>query len=317
LASIIVDTAGARIGGARRFMDELDAYLLESARQDITLIGAERSLTSSWMIARERKAGRRLARVVALNNVSFAIAGRERVVLLRNALHFPYPGERFNLPPKAALRRQAQAAVIRGVVHRADVVVVPTSGMASRVKHHLPQLDSRIRVRPHPVSARQSDARRVPGRVVCPVVFAPYKSMGARLNLLAEAAAITGADTELVVTATAEQLKSHRVTSQAWRAVGQLTTAEINDLLASASVIYYPTEIESFGYPLAEARVNRQPVLALDNEQNREVAGSALVPFDPDVASLAQALSASMHHVVPAASAAGRDAYFDDLFALS
>jgi len=298
-------------------MDELDAYLLKSARPDITLIGARRSLTPSWMIAREQKAGRRPDRVVALNNVSFAIAGGERVVLLRNALHFPHPGEQFNLPPKLELTRRAQAAVIRAVAHRADVVVVPTHGMASRVRHHLPQVGSRIRVRAHPVSARLSDARRIPGRVVCPVILAPYKSMGQRLNLLADAAAIASADTELVVTATAEELKSHRVNSPAWRAVGRLSTVEINDLLASASVVYYPTEIESFGYPLAEARVNRQPVLALDNEQNREVAGSALVPFNADVASLAQALTASVHHIVPAAAADGRDAYFDELFALS
>jgi hypothetical protein len=304
------------MGGARRYLDELDAYLRDSARQDVSLIGAERFLTPSWMITRERKAGRRPARVVALNNASFTIAGQERVVLLRNLLHFPYPGERYNLSPKLALRLRAKVAIIHAVVHRADVVVVPTHGMASRVRHHVPQVGSRIRVRAHPVSARRSKTLRVPGRVVCPVLFAPWKTMGHRLNLLAEAAAIAGAETELVVTATAEELKSHRVDPRAWRAVGRLTTDEVNDLLASASVVYYPMEAESFGYPLAEARVNRQPILALNTEHNREVAGPALVPFNADLASVTEALTASMHHIVPAADSGGRDAYFDELFGL-
>lgn len=311
----MVDTAGARMGGARRFMDELDAYLRESVRADVALIGADRLLTPSWMVARERAAGRRPARVVALNNVSFSLAGQERVVLLRNLLHFPMPGEQYDLP-QLGLRLRTQAAVVRTVVRRADLVVVPTQGMAARVRQHVPGLGSRLQVRPHPVSASRSRVRRVPGRIVCPVLFAPWKAMGPRLNLLADAVKVAGVETELVVTATPEELESQQVDPTAWRAVGRLSTAELDDVLAAASVVYYPTEIESFGYPLAEARVNRQPVLALDTEHNHEVAGPALVPYDPDIDSLAQALIASLHHVVPA-SAGGRDAYFDELLGRS
>lgn len=40
-----------------------------------------------------------------------------------------------------------------------------------------------------------------------------------------------------------------------------------------------PPGLESFGFPLAEARVNGQPVIAQDTEQNREIAGPALCAF--------------------------------------
>ena len=53
----------------------------------------------------------------------------------------------------------------------------------------------------------------------------------------------------------------------------------MRELWARSRVIYFPTEIESFGYPLAEARVHGQPVIAPDTEQNREIAGAALFGF--------------------------------------
>ena len=61
--------------------------------------------------------------------------------------------------------------------------------------------------------------------------------------------------------------------------VGRLDHHALRELWARSQAIYFPTEIESFGYPLAEARVHGQPVIALDTEQNREVAGAALCSF--------------------------------------
>ena len=54
---------------------------------------------------------------------------------------------------------------------------------------------------------------------------------------------------------------------------------------ARSRAIYFPTGLESFGYPLAEARVSGQPVIARDTAQNREIAGPALCGYtlgDPD-----------------------------------
>ena len=54
---------------------------------------------------------------------------------------------------------------------------------------------------------------------------------------------------------------------------------------ARSRAIYFPTGLESFGYPLAEARVSGQPAIARDTAQNREIAGPALCGYslgDPD-----------------------------------
>jgi glycosyltransferase involved in cell wall biosynthesis len=94
--------------------------------------------------------------------------------------------------------------------------------------------------------------------------------------------------------------------------VGRLGHAELRVLSARSSAIYYPTAIESFGYPLAEARVSGQPVIALDTAQNREIAGPALCGFLPDdVSSLRRAaLQALTKDVVPDPAPFDPDAYF-------
>ena len=61
--------------------------------------------------------------------------------------------------------------------------------------------------------------------------------------------------------------------------IGCLPHAELRELQARSCATYYPPELESFGYPLAEARVSGQPVIACDTEHNREIAGSALCGY--------------------------------------
>lgn len=43
-AVVTVDAAGARLGGAARFEDELDRYLDRSGRDDVRVIGSSRSI---------------------------------------------------------------------------------------------------------------------------------------------------------------------------------------------------------------------------------------------------------------------------------
>src|SRR5690625_2132106 len=106
--SIVIDAAGARQGGAARFLLELDHYLGSSspARTGAVVLGRGKQLTTTWMIRRELEA-RRARRKVALNNVAFMQGRGERVVLLRNALHFPFAGELEALGFRRPLRLQS------------------------------------------------------------------------------------------------------------------------------------------------------------------------------------------------------------------
>ena len=58
-------------------------------------------------------------------------------------------------------------------------------------------------------------------------------------------------------------------------------------LCGRARAVYFPGGLESFGYPLAEARAGGRPVIARDTTQNQEIAGAALCGYTPgDPASL-------------------------------
>ena len=77
--------------------------------------------------------------------------------------------------------------------------------------------------------------------------------------------------------------------------VGHLSSGELREMQARSRAIYFPTGLESFGYPLAEARAAGQPAIARDTAQNLEIAGPALcgyTPGDPD--SLQRAVKAAL-----------------------
>ena len=100
--------------------------------------------------------------------------------------------------------------------------------------------------------------------------------------------------------------------------VGRLPHSELREMQARSRAIYFPTDLESFGYPLAEARVSGQPVIARDTAQNREIAGPALcgyAPGDPD--SLRRAVKAALTaDVAPDPGPFDPDRYFGWLLGL-
>lgn len=316
--AVLVDCAGGRGGGAARFIEELRRWRRKNPQEAVRLLGLRAPVTARHLARRELQTLRgRFHRVIALNNVGYVTGSSERWLLLRNALHFPFPGERPELPARIARRVRAQSSVIRVTAKRADVVVVPTSAMAERVSHHLPELANRISVVPHPVSPRDRNSI-TEGLIVCPMLPAPYKRMRHHLTVLTQAAEQLYSSSkrrlDLRITATQQELAALGLpASCSLTPVGHLSARQLDPLLAMAQVIYYPAELESFGYPLAEARANGQPVVAPGSVQTKEVAGNALVPYQeatPDA--IASALECALSEPPPAPDPApfDPDAYF-------
>jgi glycosyltransferase involved in cell wall biosynthesis len=282
---VVIDAAGGQIGGAARFKVELHRYLARTGRQDVHIIGAKRQVDPAWLLRREvtsPTSGRR----IALNNVSFVSPGGERWALLRNPLDFLTENEKAALGPGQRAGNQRRASVVHLAARRADVLVVPSTGMAERVTRTLPGLTDRVVVRHHPVSADSIPRLpREPG-ILCPVLFSPHKGMLERITeLLTAIEDVADPAVRLRVTADPDEVPPTLACHPRIDVVGRLDHHALRELWARSRAIYFPTEIESFGYPLAEARVHGQPVIALDTEQNREVAGPALCGFttgDPD-----------------------------------
>jgi glycosyltransferase involved in cell wall biosynthesis len=312
-AAVIVDVAGAGMGGAARFKAELDRYLARTGREDVKVIGVARQVNATWLVSREMTASAE-ARRVALNNVSFMVPGSARWTLLRNPLDFLTDEEQANLSFSRKPHIWRRAPVVRLAARRADVVVTPTTAMAERVTRILPSLHSRIVVRAHPVSADSIPNLRREQVILCPVLFSRYKDMVSRISeWLTATDGHIDPSVHLIVTANQAEVPESLARNPRIELVGRLDHHDLRRLWARSRAIFFPTRIESFGYPLAEARVNGQPVIALDTPLNREVAGPMLCSFmSGDTASLLSAtLAALSADMAPDPAPFDPDAYFD------
>lgn len=283
--SVTVDAAGALIGGGARFRIELYRYLERTQRSDIHLIGAGRRLGPAWLVRRE-VGNPRNGRRVALNNVSFVTPGGEKWTRLGNPLDFLTDDEWANLAPQLRAATRRRAPVVRMAAHRSDVIVTPSAAMAERVTRVMPSLKNKVTPRLNPVSADSIPSMPREPLILCPVLFSPYKHMVKRIRDWVNAIdAYLDADIKMLVTAEHKEVPDDLARHNRITLVGRLPNSELRQYWARSKAIYFPTEIESFGFPLAEARVSGQPVIALDSEQSREIAGPALagfIPGDPD-----------------------------------
>ena len=311
--TVTVDLSGGQVGGAARYRAELIGYLERHARHDIKVIGTRRQLGPVWLAAREATAVRR-SRRIALNNVGFLTPGGERWTLLGNALHFLTAAEASALDPglRAAIARKAK--IVHRAARRSDVLVAPCTAMAERIAAALPEVESRLVVRMHPLSA--PPVSRPPGDalIFCPVLFAPYKQMAERIaEWVAAIDGVLDDSVRLVVTASVDEVPASLAASPRLQFVGRLSITQARDWWVRSRAIYFPTGLESFGCPLAEARIGGQPVIARDTAQNREIAGAALCGYAAgDRDSLRRATEAAMTaQVDPDPKPFDPDSYFD------
>ncbi|MGK5110421.1 glycosyltransferase [Geodermatophilus sp. CPCC 205506] len=297
--AVVVDLAGGAIGGAGRFRAQYLAYAAEDGAVEATCIGLREHVTAPWLLRREVHA-RGATKVVATNNVSFAMAGASRWTLLHNANQFLSRTEWARSVGHLGRAFAAQVAVVRLAARRSEVLVVPSSSMADRVSTALPDLAERIVVRLQPlrVPDRPRDAEASSGTVLCPIVHSPYKNLAAHLELLQ--AALGDRRVRVVCTIGPADATPALRADDRFSFLGMLDQPSLESRYAEAAAVYFPTSIESFGYPLAEARAAGLPVLAQDTAHNREVAGAALFGFrSGDARSLADALAGALAAEVP------------------
>jgi glycosyltransferase involved in cell wall biosynthesis len=302
------------MGGAARFLDELKRWLSKGQHPEVRLVGEGRSLSPHWLVRRDLTTRSDLR--VALNNVSFVGRG-ERRTLLRNALHWLTDDERAQHAAGLPRSFAAEVRIVRATARRADRLVVPCSAMADRVASVAPHLAGRLVVRHHPLTALPPPDASAPREILVPVLLAGYKRMDRHLAALLDALdRVAGPEVRVRVTARADDVPAEVGGDPRVDLLGPLSTRDIAEEWRRAAVVYYPTGLESFGYPLAEARASGRHVVAQDSAQNQEIAGPALRGFtvdDPD--SLAAAVDAAVATPLPRPDPApfDPDGYFRDL----
>lgn len=309
---VVVDFAGGQIGGAGRLREQYANYRAGTGGPAHTVLGLAGRVTPSWLVRREVLAGR-CDRAVSMNNVGFVLAGREKWLLLHNANHFLTDAESARTYPVLERSFPLKVAQVRRAALRADTVIVPSSAMADRVVAALPSLARRVVVRFNPLATTVARTGR-PGpcaTIVCPIVPSPYKDLDEHLAELA--AALPPHGVRVVCTTDPRSVPAGLRSDPRFSFCGRLSRASVEARYESAAALFFPTAVESFGYPLAEARALGIPVVGQDTPHNREIAAGALVGYRRgDGDSLSAAVDRAVRSSVAADPGPFRpEAYFD------
>lgn len=200
----------------------------------------------------------------------------------------------------ARFTRQGVRVMRRSLdVTRDRAAVVITSSEASR--HDLVDVGidaTRLRVVPLGVTVTpvtEADTRRVRHAYALPdrfVLFVGTLEPRKNLRRLAEAVGRLEDPRPLVVAGPDGWGNATADVTGDVRFLGFVPSADLPALYAAATVFAYPSEIEGFGLPVAEAMAHGAPVVTSAGRSTEEVAGGAAVLVDPlDVASIADGLA--------------------------
>src|SRR5699024_9752156 len=220
-------------------------------------------------------------RRISLNNAGFLNPKGKNITLLRNILQFATKNDLDTLAYTPPRRLRAQTPIVRNLAKLSDTLVVPCTRMSEKVESVSPSLKDKLTVRFHPVSQPNWAGTRPqnPRDVLLPIVPSPYKNLDQHIPEFLEASQdIPGEPVRLIIPndpSSFPELADHpRI-----KFIGSQTSEELDQWWQDCGAVFFPTEFEAFGFPLAEGRVYGRNVIAQNTVQNKELAGQALVSY--------------------------------------
>lgn len=303
---ILVNDIAASAGGARSILESFYAYVRKCGgdHEWIFLLGSDLldesvnirtiplpKVKKSWWrrLAFDFVTGRRLIKAIEpdvvfslQNTYTYGISCPQVIYV-----HQPLPFQRaknFSLWRPAertlAIYQHVIGAVIRRSIRRANHVIVQTEWMrdaiAKQVRIHEDSI-SNILPDPEDLSAYRQDEGHVPSSFVYPTAANLYKNN----ECVYRACELLRQQTESPFTVTLTMSGASPDPNVDF--IGRVPRERVLDLL-SRSTLIFPSRIETYGLPLAEARALGAIVLAADLPYAREVLRgyNSSYFFDPD-----------------------------------
>jgi len=232
-----------------------------------------------------------------------------QVLLVCNALYFSkvyqevfVPRHNWRVRVDFWLRRW----LVRRSAARCDVVMTPTQALLDDMRPEVKV--GKALVNPYGIAEGNSSPQRVEGttpapsgecgspvRLVYVSLYAEHKNLatlleairllnrdGGRRFLLKTTVNPTWKDADWTTTYRDDLALAGQAGIAPWvEFVGPLDRAEALRLYCGADIFVFPSLVESFGHPLAEAMAAGLPIAAADTPVNREVCGPAAEYFEP------------------------------------
>ena len=255
---------------------------------------------------------------ILFSTASFAMAfcPAQQILLIPNALYFS-PLYRQMFLPKHGLKARIAFRFRRWLSGRgariADRVMAPTQAMLDGLRASVDLPMSKAFVNPYGVpspeaptqararvgaesepAGRQSNAGR-PFEVLYISLYAEHKNLATALKALpllnsrapGKFTLTTTVDPSWngagwTSTARSDRQLALEPQIKPWvNFVGPFNQEQADQLYARADVFVFPSLVESFGLPMAEAMAHGLPVVAADTPVNREICGDAALYFSP------------------------------------
>ncbi len=232
-----------------------------------------------------------------------------QLLLLQNALYFSGMYQQMFL---AKHRLRAKTAfwlrrwLIQQSVRNADVVMTPTRAMLDELRAFVEVSPEKAQVNPYEVYSPEllpsGVTRTTEGthgdravRLIYISLYSEHKNLSTLLKALPllnrngtrrfvlrttadptwDAAGWTATQKEDLA------LANQREVAQWVEFVGPLDWQQTQDLYQDTDIFVFPSLIESFGYPMAEAMAYGLPIVAADTPVNREIGGESALYFSP------------------------------------
>ncbi|MFN0063060.1 MAG: glycosyltransferase family 4 protein [Myxococcaceae bacterium] len=236
-----------------------------------------------------------------------------QLLLVRNALPFSVLYRQRILPQKTWRLRQSENArkvLAHLSASRAHRVMVPSETMRQELLSAVPSCERRTVVNLYGVRSERfgldSGARPMP--MLPTAVFTGLYSEHKNLGTLFEAMGLLAQRGQRVLLKTPADPRLENIHNPIRHrdallldslrhqglaaSTGVLKAEGLAKLYAEASLFVYPSVVESFGHPLAEAMAAQRPIVAADVPINRELCQDAAVYFSPfDPSSCAEAMT--------------------------
>ncbi len=234
-----------------------------------------------------------------------------QLLLVRNALHFSRTYEELfwrRKPLTAKIEFRLRRWLILRSVQSADLIMLPTQATLNDLRRYVDVSAQKALVNPygvsienvHPGGVRMGTGKPPPSdsrafRLLYVSLYSEHKNLSTLLKALPILNRQGGKVFGLRTTAN-PGWKLARTTATyredlalaglpeiaKWvEFVGPVEVNQAQQLYRDADIVVFPSLIESFGHPMAEAMAHGLPVVAADTPANREVCGEAAVYFRP------------------------------------
>jgi glycosyltransferase involved in cell wall biosynthesis len=129
------------------------------------------------------------------------------------------------------------------------------------------------------------------GQILCVSSIAPHKNIACLVDAYRSLRAAGGPECPLLIVGPVIDRPYHERISRALRDagldpaqifVGEVPFEKLRSVYRDASLLVFPSKLETFGLPLIEAMASGVPVLAADASCIPEIVGDAAILFNPD-----------------------------------